>query len=138
MSLPATFWSKTATTDCIIWTGAVNNKGYACFAIGGLSQLAHRLAWEDAHGPIADDMTVDHTCRVRNCVNVDHLELVSLAENIRRRFRVNGGLNIGGECVNEHPIASADDLYVNPKGRRECRECRRASAARAKERQTAA
>lgn len=130
--LPDTFWAKTATTDCIVWTGAVNSKGYPCFAVDGVSHLAHRLAWEAAQGSIPDGLTIDHTCRVRNCVNVDHLELVTVAENTRRRFRAAGGLDVGGTCANEHKITSEDDVYVNPRGRRECRECRRAAYRRAK------
>lgn len=122
------FWAKVATTDCLIWTGAVNSKGYPCYAVNGRSQLAHRLAWEAAHGPIPDGLEPDHTCRVRNCVNVDHLELVSTAENIRRQPRV---LLVGGECRNGHPIRSAGDLYVRPSGSKECRECRRRQMERA-------
>lgn len=29
-------------------------------------------------------MQIDHLCRVRECVNLDHLEIVSQAENVRR------------------------------------------------------
>lgn len=130
MTLPSTFWSKTApATDCIRWTGAQNSKGYGCFAIDGVSQLAHRVAWEDEHGPIPAGMTIDHLCRVHCCVNVEHMELVTAAENVRRQPRV---LRVGGECINGHQISSATDLYVNPRGRSECRACRHVHAERAK------
>jgi hypothetical protein len=130
MTLPAAFWTKTApATNCIVWRGAQNSKGYGCFAVNGVSQLAHRVAWEDVHGPIPDDMTIDHLCRVHACVNVDHMEFVSIAENIRRQPRV---LRVGGECRNGHSIAADADMYVNRrKGTKECRECRRAAKQRA-------
>ena len=80
MSLPTHFWSKTAQYDCIVWTAAANSKGYGCFLVDGQSQLVHRLAWEEVNGPIPEDMTIDHLCRVRTCVNVKHLELVTIAE----------------------------------------------------------
>lgn len=130
MSLPPSFWSKVRESDCLIWTGAVNTKGYPCVWVDGVSQLAHRLAYEDVHGAIADDMTIDHTCRVRNCVNVEHLEVVTNAENNRRK-RVIDGLKVGGECIKGHRIESSWDLYFHPRGHAECRECRRRPRIRA-------
>lgn len=126
MSLPAAFWMKATTTDCIVWTGAQNSKGYGCFAIHGVSHLAHRLAWEDAHGHIPDGMTVDHLCRVRSCVNVAHLELVASRENTRRAI----ALRVGEDCKRGHRIASEADLYMRKNGIVECRECRRAAKSR--------
>lgn len=127
MSLPVAFWDKTRRTDCIIWTGAVNNKGYGCFGVNGVSKLAHRVAWEDVHGPIPDGLTIDHLCRVRNCVNVRHMELVTSRENTLRQPRI---LRIGGECRNGHLIESRYDIYIGPNGRKECRACRRVQADR--------
>lgn len=124
MTLPANFTAKTARTDCIVWVGACNSKGYGCFGVDGVSQLAHRVAWEDANGPIPEGLTIDHLCRVHNCVRVDHMELVSIAENNRRK-RIAGGLRIGGECIRGHALSSPADLYYSPRGATECRECLR-------------
>jgi hypothetical protein len=123
MTLPATFWSHTRRSDCVIWFGAVNTKGYPCVNVDGRSQLAHRLAYEDAVGPIPDGYTIDHLCRVRNCVNPDHLEVVTVAENNRRK-RTIAGLQIGGECIRGHQITELT-AYRHPRGHIECRECRR-------------
>lgn len=122
-SLPDYFWAKTRETDCLIWTGAVNSKGYPCFLWNGASTLAHRLAYEDAHGPIRKGYTIDHRCRVRNCVNVDHLEVVTVAENNRRKKSVHG-LRIGGVCIFDHPITE-ETAYRHPRGHIECQTCRR-------------
>jgi HNH endonuclease len=129
MSLPANFWAKTAQTNCIVWQGAQNTKGYGCFAVDRVSHLAHRLAWEDTHGPIPDGMTIDHTCRVRSCVNVAHLELVTNQENMRRAR----ALIIGEECSAGHLIAAEADLYRRARGSAECRACRRDRSRRARE-----
>lgn len=126
MTLPAYFWAKTARTDCIVWTGAQNSKGYGCFGVNGVSQLAHRLAYEDANGPIAEGMTVDHLCRNRACVNPEHMELVTRKENTRRAV----ALSVGSECRRGHPIRSESDLYSRKNGIHECRECRRAAKRR--------
>jgi hypothetical protein len=64
---------------CWMWTGSIEN-GYA--RIG--SKLAYRVMYERAHGAVPYGLELDHTCRVRACVNPDHLEPVTKAENIRR------------------------------------------------------
>lgn len=46
--------------------------------------LAHRVYFEEYVGPIPADEQLDHLCRVRCCVNPNHLEPVSGAENVRR------------------------------------------------------
>lgn len=118
-NLPGNFMSKVAPSTCIIWTGALNSRGYGCFGVGGVSQLAHRVAWEAVNGPIPDGLTVDHVeCRNRRCVRPDHMELVTSAENARRAHRQTEF------CVAGHPL-SGPNLYVHPKnGYRECRLCR--------------
>lgn len=127
MSLPTHFWSKTAQYDCIVWTAAANSKGYGCFLVDGQSQLVHRLAWEEVNGPIPEDMTIDHLCRVRTCVNVKHLELVTIAENNRRK-QVAGGLKAGDRCYREHDLTE-DNVYRHPRGHIECKTCRRENRA---------
>lgn len=121
MSLPPNFYAKTAPSDCIVWTGALNSRGYPCFAVDGVSQLAHRLAYEDAHGPIADDLTVDHLCGYRRCVNPAHLEAVTSAEN-NRRAREARGFFVGGTCGKGH-VLDGDNLYRHPRGQLVCRMC---------------
>jgi hypothetical protein len=49
-----------------------------------MPDLAHRVAYRLTVGEIPDGLTVDHLCRNRMCVNPDHMELVTLAENGRR------------------------------------------------------
>lgn len=121
-TLPDSFWAKASKSDCIVWHGAQNSLGYGCYGINGVSQLAHRLAWEDANGPIPKGMIIDHLCRVRACVNVAHMELVTHEQNINRRPRV---LAVGGQCRNGHVIEGEYDLYRRKRGAAECRECRR-------------
>lgn len=118
MSLPTAFWEKAGPTDCLVWHGAQNSKGYGCFFIDGTSRLAHRLAWEDAHGSIPDDLTIDHLCRNRACVNVAHMELVTRTENNLRKHRA-----VGGTCKHGHSLDSPDALYVRPSGATECKAC---------------
>jgi hypothetical protein len=119
MSLPENFLAKTRKTDCTVWIGATNNKGYGVVHVDGRRELAHRIAYEDAHGPIPPGLFPDHLCRVRNCVNPAHLELVTTSENVKR-----GRIAVGGICSNGHEITEAT-VYVRANGKSECMECRR-------------
>ena len=72
-------------TMCWIWQLKIHpNTGYGVVRTAGRDQLAHRAEYERANGPIPEGMQLDHLCRVRECVNPDHLEPVTPKENTRR------------------------------------------------------
>ena len=73
--------------DCWLWTGSRNWDGYGQFQLKDRSVRAHRFAYETQVGPIPDGLEIDHLCRVRACARVDHLEVVTHAENMRRAAR---------------------------------------------------
>lgn len=64
-----------ADGGCLIWTGALDPRGYGRFGLGGRRTVfAHRYALERSLGrPIADGMLACHTCDRPSCVNPDHL-----------------------------------------------------------------
>lgn len=49
-------------------------------------QQAHRVVYEEHKGLIPNGMVLDHLCQIRLCVNPDHLEVVTVAENNHRRY----------------------------------------------------
>lgn len=70
---------------CWVWTGAQQGAGYGMLRVDGEGASAHRLAHEEWIGPIPDGLEIDHLCRVRLCINPEHLEAVTHLENMRRR-----------------------------------------------------
>lgn len=71
-------------TPCHIWQGGINVWGYAKLGRNGKTMPGHRWYYEQVKGPIPDGMDLDHLCRVRRCVNPDHMEPVPPIENKRR------------------------------------------------------
>lgn len=64
-------------SGCVLWLGGVNGPGYGMLKIDGVGRMAHRVAYEVARGPIPPGLVLDHRCRVRSCIRVEHLEPVT-------------------------------------------------------------
>ncbi|TXH49109.1 MAG: hypothetical protein E6Q97_23300 [Desulfurellales bacterium] len=72
------------TDGCWHWKGSRNDAGYGLIGIDGRTEYAHRYAYREFVGPIADGLVVDHLCSEPSCVNPAHLETVPQAANVRR------------------------------------------------------
>lgn len=121
--LPARFWAKTRIEDrgygtpCVVWTGGLTDHGYGqCYTAGRRIRGAHRIAYEALVASVPDALHIDHLCRNRACVAVDHLEPVTPRENTIR------GKRLITECPYGHPYDDANTCYIN--GGRACRTCR--------------
>jgi len=73
-----------APSGCWEYRAPRNAAGYGRIVIHGLGAMAHRVNYERILGPIPDNLVLDHLCRNPPCVNPDHLEAVTCAENVRR------------------------------------------------------
>ena len=108
--------------DCIVWTGSCDRAGYGRVR-HAYGPYVHRVAWRLSGRGIEPGMELDHTCNRRNCMNIDHLQAVTHAENMRLGVERRSGL-----CKHGHrkKLAASGLLY--------CMVCTRAAVLRWHER----
>lgn len=123
LQMPERFWRFVVKGDgCWEWIGA-KVRGYGYFRLGGKQRKAHRVAYELLVGPIPDGLTIDHLCQNKGCVNPEHMEPVSVSENLSRLGRRMSA------CRRGHPF-TPENTYVQKRGSRVCRTCIRAAQRR--------
>lgn len=122
--LPDSFWEKVSVepnTGCWLWAAFCKPDGYALCKVAGKTKRAHRVAYAALVGSIPSGLHCDHLCRVRSCVNPAHIELVTLAENLRRGVHGNSKKTA---CAHGH-LFDEKNTYIYPDGSRGCRICHR-------------
>jgi hypothetical protein len=104
-------------SGCWLWTGVLNEQGYGKMLINYRGVLAHRFSYQTFTGPLLGHLVLDHLCRVRCCVNPDHLEQVPQLENMRRAVKPH--------CRRGHVFTEENTWADEKTGIRQCRTCNR-------------
>lgn len=110
-------------TLCWLWKASKCARGYAQTTFLGRRMMAHRAVYIFLKGPIPDGMTLDHLCRVRNCVNPGHLEPVTNKVNTLRGNNPCAQRARQTHCKRGHAL-SGDNLETDSFGRH-CKTCHR-------------
>lgn len=119
-------------TGCWLWTASCHeDTGYGQIhsGYGKKMLLAHVASYQLFVGPKPDGLELDHKCRVRCCVNPDHLEPVTRLENIMRGVGpsvTKARCAAITHCLRGHEYTPSN-TYVRTKPNgyrlRECRAC---------------
>jgi hypothetical protein len=123
------FWSKVDKYGPIpdlcpelgpCWMYTDGGNAYGSFYFRGYSFRAHRFAYLVSGKIIPMGLVLDHMCCTNYCVNPDHLEPVTEEENSRKSNR---GASLKEFCSYGHKM-EGDNIYIDPRGHRQCRPCR--------------
>lgn len=74
-------------SPCWLWQRSLRPNGYGQIPINGTPRYAHIVYFERKHGAVPRGKMLDHLCRIRKCVNPDHMEAVSNQANAQRGSR---------------------------------------------------
>lgn len=131
-------WSETMQSNCLVWTGYKDAKGYGrMHANGRNGAKTHRVIYEELVRPLVGDETIDHLCFVKACQNVEHMEPVTRVENSIRGAERNPVVlarRAMSECSKGHAFTEAN-TYVHG-GRRICITCQSETSRRYRERRS--
>jgi hypothetical protein len=113
---------------CWLWTRSRSRDGYGWASLDNRTHQAHRLVFRLLRGDPGEQL--DHTCRVRHCVNPAHLEPVTPRENLLRSPITEAGriacLKCGGAFSQYHGQRRCLDCLRDYRQRADVRERNRA------------
>lgn len=120
---------------CWLWTGSKATAGYGTMLVDGRAKRAHVLSWMLAHGSMPERQ-INHRCLTRSCVNPEHLEDVSVLENLHDSPFTAASINARKtKCPVGHEYSPENTWIDKKRNIRHCRACHRKrnrDAARAK------
>lgn len=121
-NLIARFENKINKTEyCWIWTASKTDQNYGVIWLNGKYVRSHRVSYMIYKGDLDPSLVIDHLCKNTLCVNPQHLDQVTQAENIKRGVagKVNNAQRNKTHCPSGHQYSS-----VTKNGYRQCRVCR--------------
>src|SRR5262249_30428470 len=116
-------------SGCLLWLADLDRDGYARGWIGGRTRRVAPAVYECISGSVPSGLIVDHKCRVRCCVNPDHLRAITQRENVvsgdspgitrARHARVT-------HCPQGHEYTAENTIWFKRDGYRyrKCRTCK--------------
>lgn len=117
--------NDTYGSECWIWIGYIADNGYGELEYCGKRDRAHRFVYEClTKQVIPEKLTIDHLCRRRDCVNPEHMEIVTRGENVLRGNSTSGINARKTECIHHHPF-DENNTAIHKDGFRHCKECRK-------------
>lgn len=106
----ARFWSRVNRADggCWEWQGTRQHYGHGLLSVGGRNLKVHRISYEMHVGPIPAGLIVRHRCDNPPCVNPDHLEVGTRADNNRDRDERGRHVKLENEAHGMHKLTDLE------------------------------
>ncbi len=99
-------------TSCIEFTGYKTAFGHGQQRYEGRTQYAHRVVWQKHNGSIPSGVIIRHSCDNPACVNVDHLEIGTHADNVNDCIKRGRSRALRGEQAGRAILTEKDVLAV--------------------------
>lgn len=109
------------SNGCWLWQAGKTHEGYGKLKVLGKTVLAHRWYYLSLFN-IPQGFTLDHLCRVRNCVNPEHLEPTTIQENTLRGIGPSAINAKKTHCIRNHEF-TPENTRITSNGKRHCRKC---------------
>lgn len=110
-------------TECWTWTACVREDGYSKFQVQYETVYAHIFSYVNiSEQTVPEGFTIDHLCRTRHCIRINHLEAVPHIVNINRGLTSYHN-KIKTHCKHGHEFTPENTRIYN--GGRYCITCNR-------------
>lgn len=111
---------KINENGCFICTSHKFDKnGYPNIGKYGKTTRVHRFVYEECFGFIPKGMVVRHKCDNPNCINPEHLELGTQADNMRDMSERNRVSRKGSPKLTQEQVEEIRNKYIPYKTRQE-------------------
>lgn len=109
-----------SSDDCVEWDRYRHKLGYGVLRVDGKNRFAHRVAYCEHHGLRLEDIdgvVIRHKCDNPPCINPDHLEAGTQADNVSdmikrgRKHRV-AGESHGCAKLTAEQVSSIRSSYI--------------------------
>lgn len=120
---------KIDVKGCWVWQRTISKNGYggAWLKTGyrqGINTSAHRVSYLAFKGEIPARYQIDHLCKVRSCVNPEHLEAVTPRENVMRSDAKFKEQMRRTHCPQGHEYTVENTYYRPSRAGGVCRNCK--------------
>ena len=114
-------------SECWLWQGSKNHKGYGYISVLKKNKRVHRVYWEEVNGHIPEGLCLLHKCDIPPCINPEHEFLGTNLDNIKDR-------DLKGRCQKHNSkkthckynhIYSVENTIWNKNNSRTCKKCKK-------------